>query len=94
MYARADRHEIRSALREKWGYLGRLSAMGDKEDQETMFQEMNAHQLAEKTARVRVFIRKACKRGHRREDILALLDEPGMTVKEAVERILSTRKST
>jgi hypothetical protein len=66
--------------------------MDDEVDQETMFQEMDAHQLAEKTAWVRVFIREASKRGHTREDIIALLDEPGMTVKAAVERILSTRK--
>jgi len=53
---------------------------------------MDAHQLAAKTAWLRVFIREANKRGHTREDIIALLDEPGMTVKAAVERILSTRK--
>ena len=61
-------------------------------EQETPFQEMDAHQLAAKTAWLRVFIREASKRGHTREDIVALLDEPGMTVKAAVERILSTRK--
>ena len=72
--------------------LYRLSAMDDEEDQETPFQEMDAHQLAAKTAWLRVFIREASKRGHTREDIIALLDEPGMTVKAAVERILSTRK--
>jgi hypothetical protein len=66
--------------------------MSDEEDQETPFQEMDAHQLAAKTAWLRVFIREASKRGHTREDIIALLDEPGMTVKAAVERILSTRK--
>ena len=66
--------------------------MGDEEDQETPFHEMDAHQLAAKTAWLRVFIREASKRGHTREDIIALLDEPGMTVKAAVERILSTRK--
>ena len=48
--------------------------------------------MAEKTAWVRVFIREASKRGYTREDITALLDEPGMTVQAAVERILSTRK--
>ena len=68
--------------------------MGDKEDQETMFQEMDAHQLAEKTAWVRVFIREASKRGRTREDIITLLDDPGMTVKAVVERILSTRKQS
>ena len=65
--------------------------MGDQDDQETMFQEMEAH--AAKTAWVRVFIREASRRGHTREDIIALLSDPGMTVKEAVQRILSTRKS-
>jgi hypothetical protein len=64
--------------------------MGDQEGKETMFQEMEAH--AAKTAWVRVFIREASKRGHTREDIIALLSDPGMTVKAAVERILSTRK--
>jgi hypothetical protein len=48
--------------------------------------------LAEKTAWVRVFIREVSKRGHTTEDIIAVLDEPGMTVKEAVQRILSTGK--
>jgi hypothetical protein len=66
--------------------------MGDEEDQETLFQEMDAHQLAEKTAWVRVFIREASKRGYTIEDIVALLHEPEMTVEEAVERILFTRE--
>jgi hypothetical protein len=69
-----------------------LSAMDDEEDQETPLQEMDAHQLAEKTAWVRLFLREASKRGYTIEDIVALLDEPGMTAKEAVERILSARK--
>jgi hypothetical protein len=68
-----------------------LSAMDDEEDQETPFQEMDTHQLAEKTAWVRLFLREASKRGYTIEDIVALLDEPGMTTKEAVERILSAR---
>jgi hypothetical protein len=67
-------------------YLDRLSAMGDEEDEETMFQE------AAKTAWVRVFIREASKRGHTVEDVFAVLDEPGTTVEAAVRRILSTRK--
>jgi hypothetical protein len=66
--------------------------MGDEEEQETPFQEMEAHQLAEKTAWVRLFIREAHKRGYTIEDIVALLDEPGMTVEAVVERILSTRE--
>jgi hypothetical protein len=66
--------------------------MGDEEDQETPFEEMDAHQLAEKTAWVRLFLCEASKRGYTIEDIVALLDEPGMTPKEAVERILSTRQ--
>jgi hypothetical protein len=66
--------------------------MDDEEYQETPFQEMDGHQLAEKTAWVRLFIREASKRGYTLEDIVALLDEPGMTVEAAVERILSTRK--
>ena len=66
--------------------------MDDEEDQETPFQEMDGHQLAEKTAWVRLFIREASKRGYTLEDIVALLDEPGMTVEAAVEQILSTRK--
>jgi hypothetical protein len=64
----------------------------DEEDQETPFQEMDAHQLAEKTAWVRLFIREANKRGYTIEDIVAMLDEPGMTVEAAVKRILSTRE--
>ena len=63
----------------------------DEEDQETPFQEMDAHQLAAKTAWVKFFLREASKRGYTIEDIVALLDEPGMTVEAAVERILSTR---
>jgi hypothetical protein len=52
---------------------------------------MDAHQLAEKTAWVRLFLREASKRGYTIEDIVALLGEPGMSVEEAVERILSTK---
>ena len=64
----------------------------DAEDQETPFQEIDAHRLAAEVAWVRFSIREARKRGYTIEDIVALLDEPGMTVKAAVERILSTRK--
>ena len=78
--------------RETGTNLCRLSVMDDEEDQETPFQEMDGHQLAEKTAWVRLFIREASKRGYTLEDIVALLDEPGMTVEAAVEQILSTRK--
>ena len=60
-----------------------------KGDQETPFQVLDAHQLAAKTAWVRLFIRETRKRGHSIEDIIALLDEPGMTVHAAVERILT-----
>ena len=71
--------------------------MGDEDDQESPFpespfQEMDAQQLAAKTAWVRLFIREANKRGYTTQDILALLDEPGITAKEAVKRILSARK--
>jgi len=66
--------------------------MGDEEDQETPFEEMDGHQLAEKTAFVRLFLREARKRGYSSEDVVALLDKPGITAKEAVERILSTRE--
>jgi hypothetical protein len=41
---------------------------------------------------MRLFIREANKRRYTIEDIVALLDEPGMTVEAAVERILSTRE--
>jgi hypothetical protein len=34
-------------------------AMGDEEDQETPFEEMDGYQLAEKTAWVRLFLREA-----------------------------------
>ena len=67
--------------------------MGDQDDQETPFEEMDAHQLAAKTAWVRFFIREASKRGYTIEDLAALLDETELTVEEAVERILSTRES-
>jgi len=50
--------------------------MGDEEDKETIFQE------AARTAWVRVFIREASKRGFPIENIVALLDEPGLTVEE------------
>ena len=65
------------------------SPMSDEEDHETPFDEMDAQQLAEKTAWVKLFIREARKRGYTIEDIIALLDEPGMTVEAAVERIMS-----
>ena len=68
--------------------------MGDEDDQETLFQEMDSHQLAAKTAWVKIFLREASKRGYTIEDIVALLDEPGMTVERAVERNLSTRGPT
>jgi hypothetical protein len=64
--------------------------MGDKEDQETPLQEMDAHQLAKKGLG-EAFLREASKRGCTIEAIVALLDEPGMTVEAAVERNLSTR---
>jgi hypothetical protein len=64
----------------------------DEEDKETPFQEMDGRQLAAKTAWVRFFIREARRRGYTIEDSIALLDEPEMTVGEAVERILSARK--
>ena len=51
--------------------------MGDEEDKETIFQE------AARTAWVRVFIREASKRGYPIENIVALLDEPGLTVEDA-----------
>jgi hypothetical protein len=60
--------------------------MGDEEDKETMFQE------ATKRARVKLFIREASKRGYPIENIIALLDEPGMTAEAVVERILSARE--
>jgi hypothetical protein len=60
--------------------------MADEEQEETMFQE------AAKTAWVRLFLREASKRGYPSEDIVALLDEPGMTVEAAAERILFTRE--
>ena len=69
-----------------------LSAMNDEEDQETPFQEMEGQQLDEKTAWMRLFLREASKLGYTIHDIVALLDGPGMTAKEAVERILSARK--
>jgi hypothetical protein len=68
--------------------------MNDEEDQETPFQVLDANQLAEKTAWVRLFIREARKRGYSIDDVVALLDEPGMTVEAAVQRILSTNKPT
>jgi hypothetical protein len=74
------------------GNLPSLSTMNDEEDQGPPFREMDAQQLAEKTAWLRLFVRQASKRGYTIEDIVALLDEPGMTAKETVERILSTRE--
>ena len=68
--------------------------MNDEEDQETPFRVLDANQLAEKTAWVRLFIREARKRGYSIDDVVALLDEPGMTVEAAVQRILSTSKPT
>jgi len=74
------------------GNLSSLSTMNDEEDQGPPFQEMDAQQLAEKTAWLRLFVRQASKRGYTIEDIVALLDEPGITANEAVQRILSTRE--
>ena len=42
--------------------------MDDVEDQETPFQEMDAHQLAAQTAWVRLFLRELRKRGYALED--------------------------
>ena len=66
--------------------------MGDEEDEETLFQEMDTRQLAAKTAWVKFFIREASNRGYTREDIIALLDEPGMSVEAAVEQTLFGRE--
>ena len=66
--------------------------MGDREDQETPFQEMGGHRLAARITWARLLLREATKRGYTIQDILALLDELGMTAKEALKRILSTRK--
>jgi hypothetical protein len=63
--------------------------MGSEGDKKTIFQVLDTQQLAAKTAWVRLFIREARKRGYTIEDIIALLDEPGMTVHAAVERILA-----
>jgi hypothetical protein len=60
--------------------------MGDKEDEETMFQE------AAKTAWVRLFLSEASKQGHPIEDIAALLDEPGLTMEKTVKRLLFGRE--
>lgn len=57
-----------------------LSAKNDEEDQETPFREMGDGQLDEKTAWASLLLREASKRGYTIEDIVALLDEPGMTV--------------
>jgi hypothetical protein len=59
----------------------------DEEDQETPFQEMDAQQLAAKTAWVRLFLREAGKRGYAIEDIDPLLDGPGMTAEILQMRI-------
>jgi hypothetical protein len=56
--------------------------MGDEEDQETLFEEMD-HQLAEKTAWVRLFLREARRRGYSIEDVGALLDDLGITASRA-----------
>ena len=50
---------------------------------------MDTQPLAETTAWLRLFVRQASKRGYTIEDIEALLDEPGMTARETVARILS-----
>jgi hypothetical protein len=57
--------------------------MGDEEDQETLFAEMDGHQLAEKTAWVRLFFRDARRRGYSIEDVGALLDDLGITASRA-----------
>jgi hypothetical protein len=68
-------------------------AMCDEEDQETPLQETDGHQLAAQTAWVRLLIRELRKRGYTIEDVVALLDDPEMTVEAAAERILSTKGS-
>jgi hypothetical protein len=50
---------------------------------------MDAQQLTAKTAWVKLFVREASEPSYTIEDIVALLDEPGMTAKEALERLLS-----
>jgi hypothetical protein len=49
--------------RETGTHLHGLSARNDEEDQETPFQDMDAQQLAETTAWLRLFVRQASKRG-------------------------------
>jgi hypothetical protein len=63
----------------------------DVEDQETPFQEIDTHRLAAEVAWVRFFIREARRRGYTVEDIIALLDDPGMTVEAGAEQILSAK---
>ena len=58
------------------------SPISDEEDHDTPFDEMGAQQLAEKTAWMKLFIREARKRGYTIEDIITLLDKPGMTVEQ------------
>jgi hypothetical protein len=62
----------------------------NEEEHETLFQKTDSQQMAAKTAWVRLLLREASKRCH---DIIALLDEPGMTVKEAVRQISVCRKT-
>ena len=78
--------------RAKRGLICTGPPMGDREDQETPFQEMGGHRLAARITWARLLLREATKRGYTIQDILALLDELGMTAKEALKRILSTRK--
>ena len=65
--------------------------MGAEEDQETPFQEMDAHQLAEKNSLGEGFysVRRASEAARLRISSLCLM--PEMTVEAAVDRDLSTR---
>ncbi len=67
--------------------------MDYKREQEAMFQELDARDKAAKTAWVGAFIRAAQDRDYSIDDLLAVLDEPGMTSGEAIKRILGGKNS-
>jgi hypothetical protein len=59
-----------------------------QKQQETIFQELEAREEMRKAAVVADILRAAKDRGFSIDDVLKVLDEPGMTNQKALNRIL------
>jgi len=66
--------------------------MGYKEEQEAMFQDLEARRQEVETALVARLIRAAKDRGYSIDDMLAILEQPGMTNSTFAKTILRAKK--